>query len=63
MSGGRYIEISLLTYVEEGVTEDEASDILLDVCYLIDRELNSDTVGTIDIKTEEEVDNANKITK
>lgn len=63
MSGGRYIEIALLTYVEEGVTEDEASDILLDVCCLIDQELNSDTVGTIDIKTEEEVDNANKITK
>ena len=59
MSGGRYIEISLLTYVEEGVTEDEASDILLGVCCLIDKELNSDTVGTIDIKTEEEVDNAN----
>ena len=58
MNNGKYIEISLLTYVEEGVSHEEAENILLDVSSLIDQEFDSLTTGFVSVKTREEVDNA-----
>ena len=52
-----YLDLSILTaHTGKDFTEDEAFDILLEVCVFIDEKYGTTSTGVVQIKSEEDFD-------
>lgn len=50
-----YLDLNLIVHKEEGFSEDEAGDVLLELCVFLDNKFKTTSTGTVKILHEEDL--------